>query len=285
MNAIKNLLRMTLTSYIFVLALFLISVSCKTSVDSTTLNHEVFDQTNNWTVLDKTDAEKEGTTYSWNFNVKHPAEYVLQMVSNKASFKNETIAKIKIREKEFEKNLLKSYIINSNEIVSEFKNKIQFKNIGKQRISITTAANFNQLRIIPHYKNPIGSGNYHKRWLTMHQSNEKQEALKRFKEAKLGMFIHWGLYSQAGGMWKGTKINNSPYPGPKVAEWLMYAFKIPREEYKELAKTFNPDKSFAQNVAKLAKDVGMKYMVITAKHHDGFSLFDSKSHIISPYKV
>ena len=58
------------------------------------------------------------------------------------------------------------------------------------------------------------------------------------------MFIHWGLYSEIGGIWKGTKINNSPYPGPKVAEWLMYAFQIPREEYKELAKTFNPDKSF-----------------------------------------
>ncbi len=90
------------------------------------------------------------------------------------------------------------------------------------------------------------------------------------------MFIHWGLYSQAGGIWKETKIHDAPYPGPNVAEWLMYRFRIPRDEYRELAKTFNPDKSFAANIAKLAKDAGMKYVVITSKHHDGFALFDSK---------
>jgi len=54
---------------------------------------------------------------------------------------------------------------------------------------------------------------------------------------------HWGLYSQAGGIWKGTRIEDSPYPGLKVAEWLMSTFRIPRAEYEKLAKTFNPDKS------------------------------------------
>jgi alpha-L-fucosidase len=56
----------------------------------------------------------------------------------------------------------------------------------------------------------------------------------------------------------------------------MFKFQIPRDEYAELAKSFNPEKSFAKNIAKLAKDAGMKYVVITSKHHDGFSLFDSK---------
>jgi len=65
--------------------------------------------------------------------------------------------------------------------------------------------------------------------------------------------------------------------GPKVSEWLMFKFQISREEYAELAKTFNPDTSFAKNIAKLAKDAGMKYIVITSKHHDGFALFDSKT--------
>lgn len=110
----------------------------------------------------------------------------------------------------------------------------------------------------------------------MHQSPEKQATLKWFKDARFGMFIHWGLYSGAAGEWEGTRIKNSPIPGPKVAEWLMFKFQISRAKYAELAKNFNPDKSFAKNIAKLAKDAGMKYVVITTKHHDGFSLFDSK---------
>ena len=65
--------------------------------------------------------------------------------------------------------------------------------------------------------------------------------------------------------------------GPKVSEWLMFKFKISRSEYVELAKTFKPNTSFARNIAKLAKNAGMKYIVITSKHHDGFVLFDSKS--------
>jgi len=256
--------------------LFLVLVSCKKNEDTTLLNEKPFDQTNNWMVLEKTDAVKEGNTFSWDFEVKQPSEYVVQIVLSKESFKDKDIAKVKIGEQEFEESLLKSYVINSDDIVSEFKTKVPLKNTGKQTISITTDANFKRLRIIPHYKKPIGSGKYHQEWLAMHQSDEKQKVLKRFKEAKLGMFIHWGLYSQAGGLWKGTKINKAPHPGPKVAEWLMHAFQIPRKDYKALAETFNPDKSFAQNVVKLAKDVGMKYIVITSKHHDGFALFDSK---------
>lgn len=120
------------------------------------------------------------------------------------------------------------------------------------------------------------SGEFHDEWQRMHNSPEKQATMAWFKEAKFGMFIHWGLYSQAGGTWKGTRIENSPFPGPRVAEWLMSTFQIPRREYEELAKTFNPDKSFAENIARLAKDAGMRYVVITSKHHDGFALFDSK---------
>lgn len=250
--------------------------SCTTKEKANASQNESFNQTDHWVVLDKTDADQDGTTFSWDFNVKQPSDYVLQMVSTEASFKNNESVKIKIGEQEFKETLLKNYSINSNDIVSEFKHKIPSKNTDEQKLSITTEADFKSLRVIPHYKKPIGSGKYHQEWLTMHQSKEKQDALQQFKEAKLGMFIHWGLYSQAGGLWKGTKINNAPHPGPKVAEWLMYAFQIPREDYRELAKTFNPDKSFAQNVVKLAKDVGMKYIVITSKHHDGFALFESK---------
>ncbi|WP_179348358.1 alpha-L-fucosidase [Winogradskyella pacifica] len=250
--------------------------SCTTKEKANVSENKHFNQTDNWIVLDKTDATKEGHTFSWTFEVKTPSDYVLQLVSTEAYFKNNESVKIKIGAQEFEASLLKNHLINGNEIVSEFKNIFSIKNTEKQTLSITTEADFKSLRIIPHYKKPIGSGKYHQEWLAMHQSKEKQDALQRFKEAKLGMFIHWGLYSQAGGLWKGTKINNAPHPGPKVAEWLMYAFQIPREDYRALAKTFNPDKSFAENVVKLAKDVGMKYIVITSKHHDGFALFNSK---------
>lgn len=239
---------------------------------------EDFNQTNNWIVLERSNATKDSLAYSWNFDLKQPVSYVVQMVFDKQQFPEKlTLVKVKIDEQEFEEPLNESYTINSNQIVSEFHKTIQFSKTGKHTISIETEVEFEQIRIIPHYKNPIGSGKYDEQWLKMHQSSEKQETLKWFKDAKFGMFIHWGLYSQAGGIWKGVQIKNAPFPGPKVAEWLMFKFQISREEYRELAKTFNPDKTFAQNFAKLAKDAGMKYVVITSKHHDGFALFDSKS--------
>lgn len=260
-----------------VFVLFLSLLSCKKNIETTLLGNQKFDQTNNWIVLDKGNSLKKSNNYSWDFNAKHSIKYVVQIVLNAGVSVGETNVKVNVSGQELEKFTRKNYVINSNQNVLEFKESVKFINTRKQTISIKTDANFKSIRIIPSYKNPIGSGKYHQEWLRMNQSDEKQKGLKRFKEAKLGMFIHWGLYSQVGGVWKGTKINNSPYPGPKVAEWLMHAFQIPRKEYAELAKTFNPNKSFAQNVAKLAKDVGMKYIVITSKHHDGFALFDSKS--------
>lgn len=267
--------------------------ACKETLEKkieTVPQKEVFDQTSNWILLNKTEAIQNENTFLWHFNVKHPAEYVIQLVFDKQLPEHSETVKIKNEEVEIEEPLRKSYSTYNGRIVSEFKKTIKFSNTEKQVLSLETAADFNQVRIIPHYKNEIGSGIHHQEWLKMHESVEKQAALRWFKDAKFGMFIHWGLYSQAGGVWKGTKINHSLYPGPKVAEWLMHAFQIPREEYAALAKTFNPDTSFAQNVAKLAKDVGMKYVVITSKHHDGFALFNSKSSTYdmvdaTPYKA
>ena len=254
----------------------LLGLSCSQKQQITQSENLAFDQTSNWAILNKTDAVKQENTYSWDFTLKQPADYVVQVVFNTLP-ENSTIEKIRINEQELQGVLKQSYTTYDDKIVSEFKGtvKIQAKQT-KHVLRMDTDANFEQIRLIPSHKTPIGSNVYHKEWLQMHKSPEKQAALEWFKDAKFGMFIHWGLYSQAGGMWKGTKINHSPHPGPKVAEWLMHAFQIPRTEYAELAKTFNPDKSFAQNIAKLAKQSGMKYMVITSKHHDGFALFDSK---------
>jgi alpha-L-fucosidase len=96
-----------------------------------------------------------------------------------------------------------------------------------------------------------------------------------FKEAKFGMFIHWGLYAQAGGTWKGQK-----YFG--IGEWLMNRAKIPTKEYETLAAQFNPVQFDAKAWVALAKAAGMKYIVITSKHHDGFAMFKSAA---SPFNI
>ena len=93
------------------------------------------------------------------------------------------------------------------------------------------------------------------------------ERMKWFNEARYGMFIHWGLYAVPAGEWGGVT---------KYDEWIQLEAKIPCAEYDKLAAKFNPEKFDAKAWAKLAMDAGMKYVVITAKHHDGFSMYDSK---------
>ena len=92
-----------------------------------------------------------------------------------------------------------------------------------------------------------------------------------FEEGNYAMFIHWGLYSNLGNLYKGKT-----YYG--IGEWIMNrrVANIPVDEYMALAAEFNPTKFNADEIAKLAKDAGMKYIVITAKHHDGFAMYHSK---------
>src|SRR5262245_11676826 len=84
-----------------------------------------------------------------------------------------------------------------------------------------------------------------------------------FNEPRFGMFIHWGLYAVPAGQW-GDKSN--------YAEWIQLQAKIPGAEYENLSALFNPVKFDPKEWVRVAKDAGMKYIVITAKHHDGFSL-------------
>jgi len=105
-------------------------------------------------------------------------------------------------------------------------------------------------------------------WWRQSMQNRDQR-LTWWRKARFGMFIHWGVYSGPGGEWKGQKVSG-------YAEHLMRKCKIPRQEYLEqVARKFNPvDYDPAEWVA-LAKAAGMGYIVITAKHHDGFAMYDS----------
>jgi alpha-L-fucosidase len=96
------------------------------------------------------------------------------------------------------------------------------------------------------------------------------ERLKWFKDAKYGLFIHWGLYSIPAGEWKGKRIVG-------LGEWIMNRGQIPVREYERLAAGFSPYHFNADEWVQLAIDAGMKYIVITSKHHDGFAMFDSKA--------
>ncbi len=98
---------------------------------------------------------------------------------------------------------------------------------------------------------------------------QQTDKMAWWRDAKFGMFIHWGVYSVPAGVYKGHKING-------IGEWIMNYAKIPVAEYKEYAKSFNPVKYDPDAWVSLAREAGMKYMVITSKHHDGFGMFDSK---------
>ena len=96
------------------------------------------------------------------------------------------------------------------------------------------------------------------------------DRLAWWREARFGMFIHWGLYSIPAGTWNGKQI-------PGIGEWIMNTASIPVTDYKALAPKFNPTGFNAHDIVALAKAAGMKYIVITSKHHDGFAMYDSKA--------
>jgi hypothetical protein len=99
---------------------------------------------------------------------------------------------------------------------------------------------------------------------------ETAAALDWWKNAKFGMFMHWGISAHAGGYWNGVE-----HPG--LSEWIQSQAKIPHREYAaQLCPNFNPQSFNAQKIIGLAKSAGMKYFVVTAKHHDGFAMYDSK---------
>ena len=101
------------------------------------------------------------------------------------------------------------------------------------------------------------------------------DCIQWFKRAGYGLFVHFGLYSMLGGVYRGT-------PSPRNAEWIMRHLQIPVAEYKKLAESFDPTALDPAHIVRRAKAWGMQYVVVTAKHHDGFALYDSR---VSDYTV
>jgi alpha-L-fucosidase len=98
----------------------------------------------------------------------------------------------------------------------------------------------------------------------------RDERMAWWREARFGMFIHWGVYSIPAGTWDGRQIGS-------IGEWIMNRGKIPVNDYQAMAKQFNPVRYDPDAWVRMAKDAGMKYIVITSKHHDGFALFETKA--------
>jgi len=103
------------------------------------------------------------------------------------------------------------------------------------------------------------------------QQTPKDKRMEWWREARFGMFIHWGVYAQWAGVYHG---HQQAHGG---AEWIMNRCKIPVAEYQQRAKEFNPLKYDPDAWVRMAKEAGMKYIIITSKHHDGFALFDTKA--------
>lgn len=103
--------------------------------------------------------------------------------------------------------------------------------------------------------------------------NESEEDFDKrmewWREAKFGLFIHWGPYAVPAGVYNGERLES-------IGEWIMERAEIPVEEYEQYARQFNPTEYDAEEWVQIAKDAGMKYIIITSKHHDGFALWDSE---------
>lgn len=98
---------------------------------------------------------------------------------------------------------------------------------------------------------------------------EYQKRMQWFIDAKFGMFVHFGLYSSLGGIYNGKSVDG-------YAEWIQSTADIPSKDYSQLIKTWNPEDFNAEKIVNLAKKAGMKYLIITTKHHEGFCLWDSE---------
>ena len=111
-----------------------------------------------------------------------------------------------------------------------------------------------------------GTANFN--WVQINDNPATSPRTQWWRDAKYGMFIHWGLYSQLAGHWNGQTTTG-------YGEWIMNDLHIPLSQYSQVANQFDPTQFSAQQWVQIAKDAGMQYIVLTTKHHDGFSMFNT----------
>ncbi len=104
---------------------------------------------------------------------------------------------------------------------------------------------------------------------------QRDQRMRWWRDARFGMFIHWGLYAVPAGEYHGKRSE-------RIGEWIMEWANIPRADYEKFAAQFNPVQFDAKEWVRIAKNAGMKYIVITSKHHDGFAIYESK---VSNYDI
>lgn len=106
-------------------------------------------------------------------------------------------------------------------------------------------------------------------------AQDRDQRMEWWRDATFGMFIHWGAYAVPAGIYNGKENKG-------IGEWIMHSANIPISEYEKFVKQFNPTQFNAKEWVAVAKKAGIKYIVITSKHHDGFCLWDSK---VSNYDI
>lgn len=212
-------------------------------------------------VMDTGKAKGEGNRLIFDFELAYPGEFAVQLTNRVEDSVDELAGTVDVDGKPLCATLTNVYVIEEG-VVSQFATPAMLTEAGRHTLSLRSSVLPVKVRLVPlgytKSRIQIGSSKYYDAWLPMHRSPEKRAALARFKKARFEMFIHWGAYSVAAGSWKGLKIEESPIRGPRVAEWLMFTFNIPRDEYREFARQFHPDKSFAKNIARLAKQTGVR---------------------------
>ena len=132
------------------------------------------------------------------------------------------------------------------------------------RVSITSSKACPTLSTVSLYASPSAQDEIRRDTAAQH---EKRMAW--FRDSRFGMFIHWGLYSVPAGVWNDNDVQGA-------AEWLQYTAKVKPEDYEPLQQKFNPVNFDAKKWVAIAKNAGMKYIVITSKHHEGFGMWPSK---------